>query len=610
VTRDSDSLTRHAAPQTVRRQTLQAELPVRFAGGVDADRYRSLPTHACPAGVIDVGMAQVAREVEAALRDSRTVILDGVAAAFWEDIVDQLHAGMHDPESVPWIDVREAMRSPTDVERMLRNVLPAGDIFGRRFDGALIDFFDPSRLDALRTTLTQTPASIVYGPGAQLVLPEETPAGESLTLYADVARNEQQYRARAQGSRNLAVREPLGAKEGYRRAYFVDWVVEERHLARLLPHLDRFLDTQRVAEVTSMRGDDLRRALHSLTERPFRVRPWFEPGVWGGRWIQEHVEGLDPRAPNYAWSFELIVPENGVLFASEGVLLEVPFHALHAQEYAAILGRHAERFRDLFPIRFDWLDTVDGANLSLQCHPRSDYMRREFGEPFTQDETYYVLHAEPNAEVYLGFQDGVDAAAFRSDLEASAENGAEVDVRAYVQTHPARRGDLFLIPGGTVHCSGRGSLVLEISATPYIFTFKMYDWLRVDLDGRPRPLNVARAFDNLDFSRQGDVVSETLLSHPKVIETSEGGRVVHLPTHPEHFYDVHRLELTGAMDVTMHGSPHVLAVVAGAGVTIDVGGRAERYAFAETIVLPARVERYRLIPHGDEPVEVVKAFLK
>src|SRR5690606_12083103 len=128
--------------------------------------------------------------------------------------------------------------------------------------------------------------------------------------------------------------------------------------------------------------------------------------------------------------------------------------------------------------------TMAGGNLSLQVHPRPAYIEAEFGEPYTQDETYYILDCAPGARVYLGFQEGVNPEAFRSALEESAGSGAELDVERFVRTIPAERHDLFLIPHGTVHCSGTDNMVLEISATPYIFTFKMHDWGRVDLDGQ------------------------------------------------------------------------------------------------------------------------------
>ena len=188
------------------------------------------------------------------------------------------------------------------------------------------------------------------------------------------------------------------------------------------------------------------------------------------------------------------------------------------RNHRAILGDSADRFGYDFPVRFNFLDTFRGGNLSVQCHPRTEYVRREFGESFTQDEAYYIVDCKPGAEVYLGFVQDVDTSGFRAALERSYQNSIEVDVKQYVHTEPAHKHDFFLIPAGTIHCSGADMLVLEISATPYLFTFKMYDWLRMNLDGHPRPLHIERAFDNLCAARQGDRVAQELISRPQILE--------------------------------------------------------------------------------------------
>jgi mannose-6-phosphate isomerase class I len=168
-----------------------------------------------------------------------------------------------------------------------------------------------------------------------------------------------------------------------------------------------------------------------------------------------------------------------------------------------------------------------------------------------------------------------------------------------------------LIPSGTIHCSGKNNLVLEISATPYIFTFKMYDWMRLDLDGRPRPLNIERAMENLFFDRQGERVQREFISQPLLLARGNGWQWIHLPTHPEHIYDVHRFDFSTSIESATEGSPHVLNVVEGGSVVLETPtAPAQSFAFAETFIVPAATARYRLRSESGKPVKVVKAFLK
>ena len=179
------------------------------------------------------------------------------------------------------------------------------------------------------------------------------------------------------------------------------------------------------------------------------------------------------------------------------------------------------------PIRFDLLDTIHGQNLSLQVHPTTSYIAREFGLPYTQDESYYILDTQgEESSVYLGLKTGVTKERLEAALRNAQEKGT-FDAESYVNQFPVKKHDHVLIPAGTVHCSGKGTMVLEISATPYIFTFKMWDWGRVGWDGRPRPIHIERALDNIQWERDTQWVKDNLLHQEWVAAQGEGWKEEH-----------------------------------------------------------------------------------
>jgi mannose-6-phosphate isomerase class I len=299
--------------------------------------------------------------------------------------------------------------------------------------------------------------------------------------------------------------------------------------------------------------------------------------------------GQDPHQPNMAWSYELIVPENGLVFKQGDHHLECSFDCLMFQENQRVLGAEAaKQFIYEWPIRLDYLDTIDGGNLSVQCHPRPDYIREQFGETYTQDETYYICNAKPQARVYLGLTEDCDPAEFRQALEESQRSGVELDIDKFVNSEPAKPHDLFRIPNGTVHCSGRGNLVLEISATPYIFTFKLYDYLRKDLNGNLRPINIEHGFRNIYFERRKKWVQENLLTKPQLQEEGDGWQKYLLYDSPLTFYNIYRVHFESTY--TFHTEDHAFAVNLVEGRRVMV--RAESnycspLSYLESMIIPA-----------------------
>lgn len=564
--------------------------------------YDIYPAHRLAEGLIFTGFESLAREIA----QHPIVIIDGYQGVFFEEIRALLQKCFQDMGlSVNWISASLAQKPENEIDPMIMPFLGGDDpLFGNRTTLSLPDFFDAEKLNAIKADAAFD-LNIVYGPGAAL-----TPV-MGLLVYFDLPKNELQFRARAGSATNLCAEKAGDFKQMYKRFYFVDWVVLNRHKQEILKRIDVLADGQRPGEVHWAFGDDIRKGLHEMSRSVFRVRPWFEPGVWGGSWCLQNIDGLNRDVPNYAWSFELIVPENGLIFESSGLLLEVSFDMLMFSEGANVLGDAFERFGSEFPIRFDFLDTFDGGNLSVQVHPTENYTLKHFNEKFTQEETYYILDAKDNAAVYLGFREDINAENFEQSLRNSYEQNEELDIARFVNKLPAKKHDLFLIPPGTIHASGQNCLVLEISSTPYIFTFKLYDWVRPDLEGKPRPLNISRGMENLDFERKGAYVEKNLLSRPRLIDQGPDWELYHLPTHTKHFYDIHRIHLETRVEVFTQNKAHVMSLVEGNSIMIITqSGQSMRFNYAETFVIPAAAGSYTIVNEGNTEIKVVKAFVK
>ena len=447
---------------------------------------------------------------------------------------------------------------------------------------------------------------VVFGPGAALV-------EHDLLWYADLPKRYAEAAITAGQGLNLAQPEDRGPGTT-RRLFYIDWPVLDRHRDTIAGDIDLWIDTQVPDRPRWLEGSALRSTLSALSVRPFRTRPTFNSTPWGGNWGQKAL-GHNPDRPNTALGYELIAPESGVLIGERGDQpLEVPFQMVVAQHPERVLGEQVhEVFGTSFPIRFDYLDTLGGGALSVHCHPQSDYMREVFGWPYTQHETYYVMVTEPERRVYLGLRADIDVDKFHRDAHDAHHHGRPFTMDDHVQSFPADRHQLFLIPAGTPHGSGEGNVVLEVSATPYLYSLRFYDWLRRGRDGTQRPVHVEHAFKNLDTSRSGTQVAQDLVQRPRTLRRGKGWREEVIGSLPEMFFDVRRivLESVDPADDDTAGRFHVINVVEGDGVLVETAdGRAHTLAYAETLTIPAAVGPYTLRRLGSSDVRIVKALVR
>lgn len=509
------------------------------------------------------------------------------------------------------LDASDAMLPPEKIDALAAPFLGGDDpVFGFLSDLTLPQFFDPGRLGHLRGQVAGLKAglALVVGCGAQLI------AEPDILVYADLSRWEAQTRFRRNEVSNLGVENrTLAAALQYKRAFFVDWRVADRWKRPLIARWDFVLDTHDPAEPKLAEGEAVRLGLRHAVTRPFRVVPFFDPAPWGGQWMKE-VCDLPRDAANYGWCFDCVPEENSLLLGFGNTHIEMPSINLVFDQPQALLGDHVRsRFGDEFPIRFDFLDTMGGGNLSFQVHPLTEYIRRHFGMSYTQDESYYMLETGPDASVYLGLRENVDPAAMRRDLEAAQNGGPPFAAEKYVNQFAARKHDHFLIPAGTVHCSGANSMVLEISATPYIFTFKMWDWSRLGLDGRPRPINLEHGFQNIQWDRATDWVKNNLINQIESIGSGDGWREEKTGLHPLEFIETRRHWFTKAVPHHTQSTVNVLNLVEGEEAIVESPDNAfEPFLvhYAETFIVPANVGAYSVRPVDGRSSATLKAFVR
>jgi mannose-6-phosphate isomerase len=324
---------------------------------------------------------------------------------------------------------------------------------------------------------------------------------------------------------------------------------------------------------------------------PYKFAPLLVERVWGGNALERYAKSVPPgKRIGESWEISDRDEAQSVITngPDKGKTLRQQIEA-HGDQ---LLGRNCHHAKH-FPLLVKLLDARE--RLSLQVHPPAAIAAKLHGEPKT--EMWYVLEADPDAHLFAGLRRGITGADFMRALENVRDAKSLADC---VYRFPVLPGDIFFVPSGRVHAIDAGVVLVEIQQNSDT-TYRVYDWGRVGLDGKPRQLHVKESLVCINFQD-----FEPKKQKPQVEQKGVNGlwRLVEC----EHFH-VHRLDVLNAWPDRCDGSTfHIITCISGALGLLTPDGKEERINVGEFVLLPAALGFYTLAPLA-ENTRALKAYV-
>ncbi|QKE76029.1 class I mannose-6-phosphate isomerase (plasmid) [Arthrobacter citreus] len=566
--------------------------------------------------ILTKGYESILNHVLTVLEQSTTrvpiIAIDGTNGVDFHHIIQKLIAVLEKLDySIDVQSTKSYLKPGSQLREQFAENITENRAFGYVTEANISELFISDAQDTFATYIRNKKFTnlkkvcLVFGPGAYWLTSE---LADQLYFH-DVSREYQQSEYKKE-LLNYGMDWNKDGVEKYKIAFFVEWPILENYRKSIFDKVDIYVDMNQPKQPISVTAVGLKEIISDVVRRPLRVKPFFAPGVWGGQRLKDLAD-LPQDWVNCAWSFEPIAPENSILIGYEDQVIEVPFLIVMALEHHAIMGeRNVSLFGDYFPVRFDYLDTIGGSNLSCQVHPNQEYITKHFNEKMAQQESYYIMEKKDDSKVYLGLTDGTTEDDFENAVTTAQESGIPFTFTNYVNEFNSEKGDLFLIPTGTVHCSGEDNLVLEISSTTWWFTFKIYDYLRKDLDGKPRPLNIDHGFKNIDFFKTTEWVKENLIPQPKLMNNQGDNKEYLLGQRDDLLFYVRRVHLQDEWNDHTNNEFVMYNLVEGERVRI-VSTEDEsvfvELGYAESYILPSVFGGYKIVNVGNNPCKLIKA---
>ncbi len=229
-------------------------------------------------------------------------------------------------------------------------------------------------------------------------------------------------------------------------------------------------------------------AQHFL-QQPIRFQPIYKEKPWGGDKLKT-VLGKKIPSNKTGESWEISAVPKNISRVSSGYFKGLDLQDLLQQFQEKITGKKVWRqFGSNFPLLIKFIDAAD--DLSIQVHP-DDQMAKSQHNSYGKNELWYIIQADPGVVLYIGFKPDIDKEKYLQKLQ-------EGKLEEILNKVEAKSGDIFYIPAGTVHAIGKGVLLAEVQQTSDL-TYRIYDWNRTGLNGKPRSLHTERALQAIDFA--------------------------------------------------------------------------------------------------------------
>jgi mannose-6-phosphate isomerase len=316
---------------------------------------------------------------------------------------------------------------------------------------------------------------------------------------------------------------------------------------------------------------------------PFTFEPIFKERVWGGRNLERlYNKPLPPRVP-IGESWEITDRPEGVSVIANGPLAGKTLRWLMENHRGDLLGSKASAER--FPLLIKILDCQE--TLSVQVHPPASVAPQLGGEPKT--EMWYIAEATPDASLYVGLNRGVT----REEFERRIADGT---VAESLHKIPVKPGDAMFLPSGRVHAIGAGNVIFEIQQNSDT-TYRVFDWNRVGLDGKPREMHVRESLASINFDDpEPGLVSSKYSRNPKF-------SVRYLVHDPLFQVDACRVKRGERFYLTPNGAAQILAITKGR-LRVEYGEHRVQLAPGGFVMLPASLGRVTV--HAETQVEFLQ----